>query len=121
MLELATSCREITLIYISDSVRAKKTLALARTKELPIHGIDLLKTRMTGEQLAEVAERLHLPIKELVNQEHPYFKTHFGHLDLSDMDWLTTIEHNPQILKQPIAICGDKAVLVDTPTDIFKL
>ena len=121
MAEIASSKRQITLIYNSDSVRAKKTLALAQTKELPIREIDVLATKLTGEQLSEIANDLNMPIQALVNQEHPYYKEHFGNAEFSDMDLLTMIEHNPQILKQPIAILGDKTILVETPTDILQL
>lgn len=121
MAEIASSKRQITLIYNSDSVRAKKTLALAQTKELPIREIDVLTTKLTGEQLSEIANDLNMPIQSLVNQEHPYYKEHFGDAKFSDMDLLTMIEHNPQILKQPIAILGEKTILVDTPTDILQL
>lgn len=121
MLELETSQREIILIYVSDTVRGKKTLAYSKTKELPVREIDLLKDKLTEEQVAEIAAKLKLPIAGLVDQEAPYFKTHFSHLDLSDTDWLTLIQKNPLILKQPIGIHGDRVVLVETPTDILKL
>ena len=121
MAEIAKSERQITLIYNSDSVRAKKTLALAQTKELPIREIDVLSDGLTREQYAEIATDLHIPIAELVNQDHPYFKEHFEHMEFSDMDWLTMIVHNPQILKQPIAMRGEKTIVVDTPTDILQL
>lgn len=121
MPEIATSNRQITLIYNSDSVRAKKTLALAQTKELPIREIDLLSTKLTGEQIGEIANGLHVSIQELVNHDHPFFKANFGNADFSDMDLLTMIEHNPQILKQPIAILGDKTILVDMPSDVLQL
>lgn len=121
MSEIASSERQITLIYNSDSVRAKKTLALAQTKELPIREIDVLNTKLTGAQLAEIAKDLGIPVSELVNHEHPFYKEHFGIADFSDMDLLTMIEHNPQILKQPIAMRGGKTILVDTPTDILQL
>jgi arsenate reductase (glutaredoxin) len=121
MSEIAISNRQINLIYISGSVRAKKVLALARTKELPIREMNLMDSMLTEEQLAEIANSLQRPVSELVNQDHPYFREHFGHLELSEMDWLTLIKHHPQLLKQPIAMCGDKTILIETPTDILKL
>ena len=121
MSEIATSNRQITFIYNSESVRARKALALVQTKELPIREIDVLTTKLTGEQIAEIAGSLKLSVQDMVNEEHPYFKEHFGNAEFSDMDLLTMIEHNPQILKQPIAMLGDKTILVDTPTDVLQL
>lgn len=119
--EIATSDRQITLYYSSKSVRAKQTLAYAKAEGLPIQQIDILKTPLTGTQIAELADRLDLEIKDLVNQEHPSYKSHFKHHDFSSDDWIKMIRHNPEIMKQPIALRGDKTILVETPTDIIKI
>ncbi|WP_299215396.1 hypothetical protein [uncultured Aquimarina sp.] len=119
--EIATSDRQITLFYSSKSVRAKQTLAYAKAEGLPIREVDILKTPLTGTQIAEIAGRLGLEIKDLVNQEHPSYKKYFEYHDFSSDDWIKMIRHNPRILKQPIAIRGDITILVETPTDIIKI
>ncbi|MCK0131608.1 hypothetical protein MWU59_08840 [Flavobacteriaceae bacterium F08102] len=121
MEEIATSNRQITLFYNSDSKRAKQTLAYAKAEGYPIREIDMLKTKVTGTQLAELADKLQLHIKDLVNQEHPAYTSLFEPHNLSDNDWIKMIQHNPKIMKQPIALRGDKTILVETPTDILKL
>jgi arsenate reductase len=119
--EIATSDRQITLFYSSKSVRAKQTLAYAKAEGLPIQTIDILKTPLTGTQIVELADRLHIQIKDLVNQEHPSYSSHFKHHDFSDDDWIKMIRHNPEILKQPIALRGEITILVETPTDIIRI
>jgi len=119
--EIATSVEQITLFYSSKSFRAKQTLAYAKAEGIPIQEIDILRTRLTGTQIAEIADRLHIEIKDLVNQEHPSYTSSFEHHDFSDDDWLKMIRHNPEIMKQPIALRGDITILVETPTDIIKI
>ncbi|MEH6514962.1 ArsC/Spx/MgsR family protein [Maribacter arcticus] len=119
--EIATSQRQINLYYSSNSIRAKKTLAYAKAEGLPILEIDILKTRLTGTQIVELADKLQIDVKDLVNQEHPAYKTHFEYHDFSTDDWIKMIQHNPEIMKQPIALRGDIAILVETPTDIIKI
>ncbi len=119
--EIATSDRQITLFYSSKSVRAKKTLAYAKAEGLPIQEIDILKTKLTGTQIAELAGRLHIEVADLVNQEHPSYKSHFEPHNFSSRDWIKMIQHNPEIMKQPIALRGDITILVETPTDIIKI
>ena len=119
--QIATSDRQITLYYSSKSVRAKQTLAYAKAEGLPIQEIDILKTRLTGTQIAELADKLNLEIKDLVNQEHPAYKLHFEPHNFSSEDWIKMIQNNPDIMKQPIALRGDKTILVETPTDIIKI
>ncbi len=119
--EIATSKRQITLFYNPNSVRAKKTIAFAKSYGLPIREVDILKTKLTGTQLVELAEKLFLRVSDLVNQEHPSYNQITEPHEFSTDDWIKTIQHYPQILKQPIALKGDRSVLVETPTDILKL
>tara|TARA_R110000751_G_C13648255_1_gene467704 strand:- start:37 stop:402 length:366 start_codon:yes stop_codon:yes gene_type:complete len=119
--EIATSERQITLYYSSKSTRAKQTLAYAKAEGLPIFEIDILKVPLTGTQIAELAGKLNLEVKDLVNQEHPAYKANFEPHEFSTDDWIKMIRHNPEIMKQPIAIRGKMTILVETPTDIIKI
>lgn len=119
--EIATSEKQITLFYSSKSVRAKQTLAYAKAEGLPILEIDLLKTKLTGTQIIELANRLLINVADLVNQKHPAYQSKFKYLDLSTNDWIKMIQNNPEIMKQPIALRGDITILVETPTDIIKI
>lgn len=119
--EIATSDRQITLYYSSKSRRAKQTLAYAKAEGLPIQEIDILKTKLTGTQIVELADRLQINVKDLVNQEHPAYKARFEQHEFSTEDWIKMIKHNPEIMKQPIALRGDITILVETPTDIIKI
>lgn len=119
--EIATSDKQITLFYSSKSIRAKKALAYAKAEGLPIQEIDILKENLTGTQIAELADRLKIEIKELINQQHPAYKQKFEHHNLSERDWIKMIQHNPEIMKQPIALHGDMTILVETPSDIIKI
>jgi len=119
--EIATSNRQITLFYSSKSIRAKQTLAYAKAEGLPIEEIDILKTILTGTQIVELADRLHMEVADLVNQEHPSYKSQFEYHDFSVRDWIKMIRHNPEIMKQPIALRGETTILVETPTDIIKI
>jgi arsenate reductase len=119
--EIATSDRQITLFYNSRSKRAKQTLAYAKAEGRPILEIDILKTPPSGTQIAELAERLGMEVKELVNQSHPVYTSKFEPHEFSSEDWIKMIRHNPEIMKQPIAIRGNITILVETPTDIIKI
>lgn len=119
--EIATSNRQITLFYSSKSVRAKQTLVYAKAEGLPIQQFDILKRKLTGTQIVELAEKLNLKVADLVNQEHPQYQKKFVEHDFSTDDWIKMIQHHPEIMKQPIALRGDMAILVETPTEIIKI
>ena len=119
--EIATSNRQITLFYSSKSIRAKQTLAYAKAEGLPIQEVDILRTKLTGTQIVELADRLDLTVADLVNQEHPAYTSNFEHHNFSTDDWIKMIQHHPEIMKQPIALRGNITILVETPTDIIKI
>ena len=119
--EIATSNRQITLFYDANSSIAKQTLAFAKAEGFAIREIDILKTPLTGTQIVELANDLKLKVKDFINQEHPAYISKFEPHELSTDDWLKMIQKNPEIMKQPIALRGDKIILVETPTDILKI
>lgn len=119
--EIATSKKQITLFYISGSVIAKQTLAYAKSEGLPIQEIDLLREKLTGTQIVELSDRLDIKVKDLINQEHPFYISKFEQHNLSTDGWIKMIRNNPEIMKQPIALRGDSTILVVTPTDILKI
>lgn len=119
--EIATSDRQITLFYHGKSKRAKQTLAYAKAEGWPIQEIDFSKTPLTGTHIVELADRLGLEVKDLVNQSHPAYTSKFEQHDFSTDDWIKMIRHNPEIMKQPIALRGNITILVETPTDIIKI
>lgn len=119
--EIATSDRQITLYYNSNSSRAKQVMAYAESEGFKIQKFDLLKTPLTGTQIAEIASRLGIKIADLVNQDHPAYSSTFEHHNLSEEDWIKMIRSNPQIMKQPIALRGNRTILVETPTDLIRI
>lgn len=117
--EIARSNRQITLYYDPNTQRGKETLAYATAEGLVVQGMDLNKTELTGTQIKELASKLGLKVSELVNQEHPNYSNNFEHHELSTEDWIKMIQHNPTIMKQPIALHGEKTKLIETPTQII--
>ncbi|MCM4168110.1 putative protein YfgD [Arenibacter antarcticus] len=118
---ISRSDRQITLYYNSRSQRGKQTLVYAKTHGLPIEEIDILKTPLTGTQITELADGLGIDIKELVNQKHYKYRRKFTVQCFSSEDWITVIQNHPEIMKQPIALRGDRTIFVETPTDIIRL
>ena len=37
-----------------------------------------------------------------------------------DEDWLKVMENNPKVVTQPILVNGDKAVQIDTPSEVMR-
>jgi len=101
----ANTDKEITLIYNSGEKIGRQILAYAHTENIPIHDIDLKNMKLTPTHWAELASRMEVNIRDLVNTEHPNFSQKFARLaQLSDEDWLSLLINNPDILKAPIVM-----------------
>lgn len=121
MKHIARSPRQITVFYDPDSCRCLKVLAIIRAQGFPILDIDITRDPPSEEQLFEIADLLQMPLSELVNKDHPVYRRRFGEYDFSEEDWAKMIHKNPQILKNPIVIHGEKAFLISSPMEATKV
>jgi len=117
---LLNSNKQITLIYHSKEHIDRQVLAYTQAENIPIHDIDLVHMKLTPMHWAELASKMRINIRELVNTDHPNFSQNFDPLaNLSENDWLTLLVQNPEILKGPILIKGDKIAMFSNPQDML--
>jgi len=121
MSALEHSNRQIILYYDSTSFIGKETLAYAKSFGFPVWEIDIRKAHFTGTQILEIANDLHMEVKDLVNKQKMEIKFHYEKGKFNKEDWLKILLANPELLQQPIARKGNHTVLVHTPSDVFKL
>lgn len=105
---------ELILIYHSEKPEDKKARGYVESlPTLVIKTIDLAVVSMTEAQLSLLADKIEIPIEELVDptyDERP--DTVNNHKELKQMDRtqiLTMIKHNLKLLSTPILINGDRA------------
>lgn len=116
----ANTNKEITLIYHSSARLGKQILAYSQAENIPIHDIDLAHNKLTTTQWAELASRMGIKVWELVNRDGADFLQKFGNMDnLSEDDWLTLLVNNPDVLRAPIVMKGDKIVAMNNPQDML--
>jgi arsenate reductase len=118
---LNTSDKEITLFYDASSRDGTQTLAYAKGKGIAVNDIDIRGDKVTGTELLTLARKLKTDLKELINTEHPDFKDNYNGFPEDEEDVIKMIKSHPEIMNVPIAIRGDKAIIINTPTDILKL
>lgn len=117
---LATSDQLIILFYNPDSPIGKQSLAYAKGEGTQVREVDILQYKFTGSLLKDLADQLNVPIEGLVNKNHLDFKK-YKDSNLSDQDWISVLRENTELIKEPIAIRGKKAIFVKTPSDLARL
>lgn len=119
---IATDNRKIQLFYNGDTNKGQQTFAYLKSSDKEVLNIDLCKTKVTATQWVELAELLNKPIKGLINTDHADFIKEYGeNPDLKrEDDWLKVLENNPKVVTQPIIVNGDKAIQIDTPSEVVS-
>lgn len=118
---MKTHEREIMIYYNPDSGADKRTVAHALSISQHIKAFAFGKTPSTNTSWQMILEALEKHPKELLNKSHPYYRDHIKGREFDDKGWLDILRNNPQVLKAPIAVRGDTAILCQRPTDIYQL
>lgn len=112
---------ELFIIYDSSSTFCRQTLAYAYTLTKHVQSHDVQKVRFTTTLWREILGRLGLSAKDLLNRAHEDYQRRIAGGSYHDEDWLNILMRNPHLIKYPIAIKADRAILCKSPTDILKL
>ena len=112
---------EILLLLKSDCSKSKKVFADTRSISNQVNVIDLLKTKSTGTIWQNILSKLDLSPKELLDKSSPYYQANIRGRDFEERDWTILLMNNPSLIRGPIVIKGNKARLIDNPTDIYKM
>lgn len=120
---LSKNSRQTTLYYNSESNLGRKVYAAAKATDAQLFARDLSQTKISGMEWAKVIGLLQMKVMDLIDQEHPVFRGVYGDkkVDLEERDALLILENHPEVLVFPIAIRGEKAILVKQTNDMHKL
>ncbi len=121
MKDLAKDEHQIMFYYNPDSSIAKQTLVYLQESRVPVLKVNVLKNPPTGRQWLEIAEELGMDISDLILKDHPVYIKQYHNADFDTNGWLKVIHFHPEVVDQPIAMRGDKTILVKTPTEILQL
>lgn len=113
--------KEIKLYFYSGSSLGKQIEAYVMAADRKVLAIDISKTKVTGTQWIELAKGLGIPVRDLINREHPDYTKHYDkNADLEDEDWLKILDKNPEVLTSPVAIIGENYVRLHSRSDFVK-
>lgn len=116
-----SSKAEIQLYYRANDSKSKKVLAYAKSISNSINAVDISRTKSTGTIWQNILSKLDKSPKELLDKSKPYYQANIRGRDFEDRDWTFLLMNNPDLVRSPIAIRGNKALILDNPTDIYKL
>ena len=113
---------ELYLIYDPETELGRKTRALAPTISNVVHEIDLKSKWVTPFRWKEIMGLLHVgsPV-DLLDSNHPDYAQVISGKEYSESDLLEILYQNPQLVKGPIGVLENHAVLCEDARDILRL
>ena len=118
---MRTNPREILIYYNPESSSDRKTVAYAKSISRHLKTFSHSAAQVTTTGWKDLLIKMDLEPKKLFNKALPEYQSNLRGKELDDEGWLEVIRHNTHLLRSPIAVRGNKAVLCDTPTDIYRL
>ncbi len=115
------SSNELTILYNKGNERDRKTLSYAHTITDKINKQELGSVKVSSTLFQVFVEKLDEDPKKLINKADPYYQKNIRGKDFSITEWFDLLINHPDLLKAPLAMYQNKAVICNTPTDILKL
>jgi len=112
---------ELTILFDPSSSVGKKFKAYAHSISKNVNEIDYTKTRLTTTLWKKVVKMLGNNPSKLLNKSHKEYKSKVSGNTFTMHGWLNILLNSPDMLRGPIAITKDKAVMCENPSDILKL
>lgn len=111
----------MTLLYNGQRALDKKTLAMALGISRRINRQDLNTVRISETLFNLFLDRLGVEPKKLFDKSQPYYQEQLRGAQLSKGAWYQVLLHHPELLKGPIVMYRDKAIICNTPTDVMRV
>jgi arsenate reductase (glutaredoxin) len=112
---------EIFLLYNPETSTGRQTRAIAKTINSNVNELNVLREKLGPTYWKEVVNLLGLEPKEMMDRSHPDYQNLVAGKSFTMNGYLDVLIHFPHLIKGPIVIFNGRAVLCQTPTDIFKL
>ncbi len=112
---------ELWLFLDCESSTHKKTRALAKSITKNINEFSLSHNKLSKLRWAEILIMLNMRPKDLFNKSNKKYQESLAGHDFNEDSWLEILRENPCMIKGPIAIMNNRAVLCINPKDIYRL
>lgn len=120
MEKLSRNTDKITYIYSSMSHLGKLMLGYLKGTKKKLEVIDITEESIGDDLWLELSHNLDMTLGEIFEQ---------GNLERADLkntenfttsDWATALKEHPELLQRPIAINGERAILISNRSEILQ-
>lgn len=112
---------ELWIYYDKNSASHRKTKAYAYSVSKHVQERDFNQDKLTKLMWQDILSMLKMKPKEIMNKANPKYQSGIARHEFEDDSWLEILVKNPDLVKAPIAIMNEKAILCCNPKDVYKL
>lgn len=106
-------------IYHNSRCRKSRAgLDYLEKKSLPFQTVEYLKEGLSREELKDLRKKLKIPFVNLIRTQEEYYKKALKGKSFTEDEWIGLIMENPKLLKRPIVVSDQEAVIGDPPENI---
>ncbi|MFP4089328.1 MAG: arsenate reductase family protein [Cyclobacteriaceae bacterium] len=113
--------REVTLIYNFSKQGDRESLSYAKQIAQHVNEIDISKNPLTERQMAQLIDKLGVSVEEIIDTKSDIYREKYKGVSMETPDWFGVIKHNPNMMKTPIGILGERSVICDLPSQLLEL
>lgn len=112
---------EILIFYNPNSSTDRKTLAIAQGLSANVITYEFDRSTITTTTWHRLLDMLAVQPKDLINKAHPYYQSHLRGKEFDNEAWFNILKNAPYLIKAPIVVSGNRAIICHNPTDVLKL
>ena len=121
LLAMEWNPKEVTIIYNFEDRQGREAVAYGKEIAENVREVDISKDPLTERQMAELLMKLDLKVEDIIDRTSAIYQDKYEGADMEEQDWLGVLKRNPELMKTPIGILGNRAVICENPNDILKL
>lgn len=83
--------------------------------------IDYMSSPLTEDEISDLVKLLGIRPIDMVRTHEELFKKELKNKNFTDQEWIKILAENPQLIKRPIVVTNQKAVLGQSPEAIDNI
>lgn len=112
---------EILIFYNPKSSTDRKTLAIAQGLSKNVKTYEFDRSTITTTMWHQLLDMLDVQPKDMINKAHPYYQENLRGREFDRESWFNILRNAPYLIKAPIVVSGNKAIVCYNSTDVLKL
>jgi arsenate reductase len=113
--------QEVTVVYNFNKQGDREAIAYAKQIAKEVNEVDISKNPLTERQMAQLLDKLGVSVERIIDTKSDIYREKYKDVKMDEPDWLGAIKHNPEMMKTPIGILGEKSVICDLPSQLLEL